>query len=237
MNIDPQTLLELSGNELIITGSVTNDQLVSLQALPDSHILIKSVVLEAIRLNADEAVELVRSSLNAPDSVIFGAAGDLMAVSGTASAEWYSTAIEADFYSGGWALDFEPLKDNLSVRMGELTGQLNSSVFQFLDGIRLNKESQDRLEQTALTLVELQSLSLALGNSVSIILEGLGDGIDTQEKNLEIARKRTDRVLSDLVNFGVDPARISHTMGEWEEGGLNLERRRVTLLIQAGSTQ
>lgn len=237
LNLDESVALNLSGTGLQIDGILSRNQMATLADLPQQHLLIQDVNLDATRLVAAEASELLRESLAAPASINFIPSGDQMTVSGSSPAQWYSQASSSDAYTGGWALDFSPLEASLQSRLGTLVAELNGVTFLFSDGVILRDESAGQLPGFAQGLAELQQIAAATGSDVSITFEGMGDGIGTHEKNIEVARNRTDRVLGELESYGVLPGEIIHTLGPWEEGGLNLERRKVTILVQGKTTQ
>lgn len=235
--IDDTVTMNLSGADLQVEGVLTRSQMDSLADLPRNHLLIQQVNLDGSRLAAPEAAALLRETLAAPDSVSFIPSGSQLSVSGSASAVWYAQASSSEAFTWGWALDFSPMRAGLDSRLDELASGLNGVVFLFSDGVRLRDESERLLESTAMQLAELQQIVSATGSGVSITLEGMGDGIGTLQKNTEVARNRSEQLLQEFSVHGVTSAGVNHTLGPWEEGGLNLDRRRVTVLIKGISAQ
>ena len=131
------------------------------------------------------------------------------------------------------ALEMEA-KPGLNTLELELRDELDGSVFLFTNGTDMTAESERALLVVGAHLAEAQQLAGALGRELTIVLEGLGDGIDTFEKNREVARNRTEQILGEMMEVGLRPDNIRHTIGEWREGGMDLERRRVTLRLDWG---
>lgn len=226
--------LALEGTHLLVSGALSGSQVEALEVLPGSHALIQSVDLGGVRYPADEAAEMIREALSAPETVHFLPSDDSLAVSGISSAAWYASARESRVNSGGWTLDFSPLESGLTGRLDELRDELDGSVFLFTNGTDMTAESESALLVVGAHLAEAQQLAGALGRELTIVLEGLGDGIDTFEKNREVARNRTEQILGEMMEVGLRPENIRHTIGEWREGGMDLERRRVTLRLDWG---
>jgi hypothetical protein len=237
LELDESVGLNLSGANLQVDGMLRRGQLESLAELPQQHLLIQNVNLDAARLVAEEASALLRESLAAPAGVNFIPSGNQMTVSGSSSAQWFVQASSSDTYTGGWLLNFAPLKASLQSRLGELVTGLHGVTFLFSDGVSLRDESESLIADIAQDLAELQQIAAATDSGLSITFEGMGDGIGTPEKNIQVARNRSDALLDEFDTHGVLPGEIIHTLGPWAEGGLNLDRRKVTILIQGETSQ
>jgi len=230
--LNPPTALSLEGDELTVNGTLNSSQLASLQTLPQFHAMIRSVRLEGVRLDAEEASNVFRKTLNAPDSVHFVAAGTRLAVTGSAEGAWYTAAREVEIDVPGWQLDFRPLEESLSAQLDDIVQDLNGRVFQYIDSTRLTPVSHSSLSSTSTELVRAQGLASALGVSLNIILEGSSDGTGSREKNVEVAMNRSRHLLGELVARNVTDHDVVQTQAAWQEGDANPEQRRVALLIK-----
>ncbi|MBT8062945.1 MAG: hypothetical protein KJO85_09690 [Gammaproteobacteria bacterium] len=230
---DPASL-ELEQGMLRVTGALTSAQLKSLEEIPMIHPAIDEVDLEGSRLAPGEATKWLRAALNAPESVRFLADGNTIRVDGQAESGWIKMALEASVDTQGWELDFMPLVNGLKPQLDASLERLNGQVFLFSSGTRLREQSIDALRDAAQQLVLAQQMADILGAPLKLTLEGLGDGIDTFEKNRAVAQSRSDRLRDELASLGVDVDAVIHTMGPWEGGGLNPEHRKVTLWVERG---
>ncbi|NND55887.1 MAG: OmpA family protein [Xanthomonadales bacterium] len=225
--------LEFDGAGLAVRGALTSAQFAMLENLPGLHPVIRSVDLSQARLSAAEAVEQARAQLSAPPSVAFAAsaAGDRIEVAGAAPVGWFAAASERSLPVGGWALDFEPLRQSLGSRLSELERGLEDSVVQFSRGLRMTPDSQTRMESLARDLAELQDLAAGLGVEIEIQLEGYADGVGAAEKNLEIAMSRARAVHSALKDRGINPDLLVLAPGHWEGGAADPQQRKVVVQI------
>lgn len=234
LGLDESTQLALDDGKLRVQGELTSGQLQALKDVPATHPTISQLDLDGSRLVGSEAVEWLRTSLEAPDTVHMVPDGNFIRLDGQADARWIEKARSASIDTLGWQLDFAPLLDALSRDLDTRLAQLDGHVFLFSDGTRLVESSRSDLQDVADELVTVQQISRVLGVPLQITLEGLGDGIDTFEKNREVAQSRSDEIRDEFAQRGVDVNGVLHTMGPWEQGGMNPERRKVTLWIARG---
>ena len=237
LKFGPETKLSLSGTELTVSGPVSADQLAALQRVPGAHAGISSVSLDGTLLNADEAIPHFRAALSVPESVTLVPSGGQMRLTGTASAGWYQRATAMDVETYGWRLDFGPLRQTLEQQFAERAAGIDGTELHFVAGARLTDASRALLDPVAADLIALQALERALGRDPGITLEGLGDGIGTEEKNREVAFSRTSAIAEVLADRGVEVSGLRQVFGDWEEGGLNPNRRKVTIRVERGESE
>lgn len=235
LGISPDTALDLDDSHLQVSGRLSAAQWVALESLPGTHPLIRSVGLATAVLSPEEAVDMIRTAMAAPDSVTITADQGRMLVAGISAPHWFrnarAQAAAGAYQTMGWTLDFGPLESSLGAQMEQLFTILNGRKFLFRNGTTLTAESADDLAVAAGQIEQMMDLAEALRQEVIITLEGLGDGIGTFEKNRQVSRDRTDRVLEGLVSDKTRAGAVIHTQGPWEEGGLNPDRRKVTLRL------
>ena len=228
---DSSTSLQLTGDTLIVSGSLDPHQMTGLSRLPDYHPLIRHIDFSAVRLGADAAGAAYREALQAPDTVRFEPLENVMEVTGTAAPGWYTSAREAAVEVAGWNLDFTPLETHLSARLGTTIESLDKRALRFTDGNLLHTESLNTLDELAAELVVAQALAEALGERLEVTLEGSADGIGSREQNIEVSNDRSSYLRKELVARGVADNTIRQTIAPWQEGDMDPERRTVTLML------
>lgn len=231
LGLTDSTGLALNGTTLLVDGFLGSDQAERLTRLAGVHPLINAVDLSGTRLSGEEALQLARVQLSAPDSVEMTAIDGRIAVSGNSSVSWYLEKSGTPQVFGGWEVDFGPLHGELKNAVRTNTGQLNGTEFFFTQGDRLSAESMSALDAFAQQLSGLQNASTSLGIDLTITLVGQVDGTGTAQQNEQTSRKRVKVVGDKLISAGVDPKHIQSESPAWNSGSENLSQRRVTVRI------
>ncbi len=226
-----ETSLRLNERTLLVGGTLQAGQADRLTGLAGAHPLINAVDLSGIRLNAEEALRLVRLQLGAPDSVELTADDGRIMVSGNADISWYRERTTESQMFGGWILDFSPLLAELQTRVRANADQLNGTAFLFTSQDHLTPESLTALDMFAQQLSGLLESSRALDIDLTITLTGQVDGTGTAEQNERTSRKRVKVVMDGLSGAGMDTSRLLSEIPVWRSGSEDLSQRRVTVKI------
>ena len=179
----------------------------------------------------EEALQLARIQLGAPDSVELTPVDGRIAISGDSSIAWYLEKSAVPQVFGGWEVNFEPLHGQLVNTVRTDAAQLDGTTFFFAHQDRLSPESISPLDVFAQQLAGLLNASTSLGIDLTITVAGHVDGTGTVELNEQISHKRVKVVRDKLINAGVDPKRIQSKFPAWNSGDENLSQRRVTVQI------
>lgn len=91
-------------------------------------------------------------------------------------------------------------------QLSQIIESLNGSRLNFNSGIVFDSESQQRISEMAKQIQQLEHLAATTGQSISIQLLGMSDGVDTWDVNLEIRRARAEASRDALLSAGVDPS-------------------------------
>ncbi|MGB5487086.1 MAG: hypothetical protein WBN06_06835 [Lysobacterales bacterium] len=226
-----ETSLRLNERTLLVGGTLQAGQADRLTGLAGAHPLINAVDLSGIRLNAEEALRLVRLQLGAPDSVELTADDGRIMVSGNSDISWYRERTTESQMFGGWILDFSPLLAELQTRVRANADQLNGTAFLFTSQDHLTPESLTALDMFAQQLSGLLESSRALDIDLTITLTGQVDGTGTAEQNERTSRKRVKVVMDGLSGAGMDTSRLLSEIPVWRSGSEDLSQRRVTVKI------
>jgi len=233
-DIKTPSLLSLDGDELIVSGQLSANQLADLQALPKFHTLIRRINIQDVQLASAEASTIFRTALQAPDSIKFQTVGKRMEVSGEANAEWYSAARQTAVVVPGWQLDYAPMVENLSSQLEQLIESLNGSEFQFSTGTHLTPEAIPMLDVKVAELTRAQSFAAALGVDLTVVLEGFADGVGGVDKNIEISKNRSRYVYDMFIARGASTHAITQTVSKWDPMNKNKRDRKVKLTVKRG---
>jgi OOP family OmpA-OmpF porin len=231
LGLEDSTGLEFRDRTLMVNGALQSKQADKLTRLAGAHPLINAVDLSGTKLNAEEAIQLARLQLGAPESVELTPLDGHIEVSGYSDIDWYleQSAVSRQF--GGWAVDFEPLRLELQTRLLADAEKLNESVFYFTRIDRLTEQSEEDLLAFAKQLAGLLRSSEKLNADMTITLIGQVDGTGTAEQNARTSRKRAQVVRDSLISSGIEPGRILSEYPAWVSGSENLAKRRVTVRI------
>ena len=231
LGLTDSTGLVLNGDTLLVDGVLSGDQAERLTRLAGVHPLINVVDLSGTRLSGEEALQLARMQLDAPDSVEMTAVDGRIAVSGSSSVSWYLEKSASPQVFGGWKVDFGPLLGELKNTVRTNADQLDGTEIFFTQRDRLSAESMLTLDTFAQQLSGLQKTSNSLNIDLTITLVGQVDGTGTAQQNEQTSRKRVKVVRDKLVGAGVDSKHIQSESPAWNSGGENLSQRRVTVRI------
>jgi len=231
LGLDSSTTLELNNSTLMVDGMLHSNQANRLENLVAVHPLINALDLSGTRLQAEDAVELARLQLNAPDSVEMTAANGRILVSGYSDVGWYAEASAEPRVFGRWKVDFEPLVAELQARLRDHAAQLNETTFRFTRQGYLTPDSSAALEEFARQLPDLFQDAASLGIDLKLTLIGQVDGTGTAEQNKLISQKRAKVVYDMLTGMGVDPEQLRSELPAWNPGGENPAQRRVTVRL------
>jgi len=231
LGLTDSTGLVLNGDTLLVDGVLSGDQAERLTRLAGVHPLINAVDLSGTRLSGEEALQLARMQLDAPDSVEMTAVDGRIAVSGSSSVSWYLEKSASPQVFGGWKVDFGPLLGELKNTVRTNADQLDGTEIFFTQRDRLSAESMLTLDTFAQQLSGLQKTSNSLNIDLTITLVGQVDGTGTAQQNEQTSRKRVKVVRDKLIGAGVDSKHIKSESPAWNSGGENLSQRRVTVRI------
>lgn len=231
MGLTDSTGLALNDGTLLVDGVLSGNQAERLTRLAGVHPLINAVDLSGTNLSGEEALQLARVQLDAPDSVEMTALDGRIAVSGNSSVSWYLEKSGTPQVFGGWEVDFGPLLGELKNAVRTNADQLDGTEIFFTQRDRLSPESTSTLDAFVQQLSGLQNTSTSLGIDLTITLIGQVDGTGTAQQNEQTSRKRVKVVRDSLVSAGVDPKHIQSKYPAWNSGSENLSQRRVTVRI------
>ncbi len=231
LGLADSTGLELQGGTLMVTGALANEQTDRLENLAAIHPLINAIDLSGTRLNAEDAIQLVRLQLGAPDTIGLAPVGDRIMVSGYADIDWYLQKSAVTQIFGGWEVGFEPLLQELQSRLSAQADDMDGTTFFFAAQDRLTPDSQAALDAFARHLTDVLQSSSSLGIGLTITLTGQVDGTGTAEQNERTSRKRVKVVRDTLISAGIDPGQLLSEYPAWSSGGENRAQRRVTVQV------
>jgi len=222
--------LELSGDTLVVTGSLNAARRAALEQLPGLHPAVSSVDLSGTGLDGEAAAALARRELNAPPGVTITPVEDRLAVSGTEVA-WYAEVSGNTGPFGGWPLDYSPMRSVLTQRLESLDSAVNGTEVMFDRLFQLTSTSPEGLARLADQLSDLLELSAALGVPVTLHLVGFADGQGDEIRNRDIAIGRAQAVREELGRRGVEAARVTIAPGTWQSGRPDPALRKVELRV------
>lgn len=237
LGLADSTGLQLNDRTLVVDGVVQDRQAEKLAGLAGVHPLISAVDLSATKLSSEDALQLARLQLGAPDPVVLTPLDGSIMVSGHSDIAWYLEKSGISHSFGGWQVDFSPLLKEIQTRLLAETDQLNETAFFFTKQDRLTDESLSALDVFAGQLSGLLESSRALDIDLTITLVGQGDGTGTAEQNETTMRKRVNVVQDKLVSAGIDPSQLLSEFPAWSRGGEDLAQRRVTVRVTTGERQ
>ena len=231
LELTDSTDIALTGDTLLVSGILSDDQSERLTRLTGVHPLINVVDLSGTRLSMEEALQLARVQLRAPDSVELAPLDGRIAISGHSSVAWYLEKSVNPPVLGGWEFNFEPLLGELENAVRTDAGHLDGTAFYFTQVDRLSPESKSSLDAFTKDLTGLLGSSTPLGIDLTITVVVQADGTGTVEQNEQISRKRIKVVRDKFINAGVDPKQIQSEFLTWNSGSEDLSQRRVTVRI------
>ncbi|MBT8064860.1 MAG: hypothetical protein KJN94_07555 [Gammaproteobacteria bacterium] len=224
------TELQLDGDVLVVTGSVSPARRSALEQLPGLHPAVGSVDLSGTRLDGQAAAELARRELSAPGNVAITPANDRLTVTGD-DAAWYATVSGNTGPFGGWAVDYSPMRGALLNRFETLRTAVDGRALQFSQRTTLDSESIGRLDQVSASLGELMRLADVLDRGVNVRLVGYADGLGDEGSNRALALLRAETIRDDLVGRGISPESLSAEAGAWQQGVIDPSLRKVMIQL------
>lgn len=236
LKLSDSTGIEFNDRTLMVNGVLIGQQADTLVRLAGAHPLIDTVDLSQTRLDAEEAVRLARTQLNAPDSVSLSPIDGRIAVSGQSDIAWYSEKSAVSHVFGGWEIDFIPLLSDLQSRLRAEAAGVDRTAFRFTRQNRLTPDSIAAIDTFAAQIVTMLEAADPLGIDLVITLVGEVDGTGTAEQNDRVARNRVRVAQERLTAAGVDPKYIRVQYPAWTPGDENLAQRRVTVMVSEGES-
>jgi outer membrane protein OmpA-like peptidoglycan-associated protein len=154
----------------------------------------------------------LQASLDPPPTVTLALDGDSIVARGSAPSSWIerARAASAMLPVGGPVFNISGLRDINDSAFGTLRANIQSRSIRFNNNESLPAPGQEQvLDQLAVQLRELASLSASLRATTRVTLTGHSDAIGRETFNLSLSLARAEAVRALLGRRGVDPDLIA----------------------------
>ena len=151
----------------------------------------------------------LQASLDPPPTVTLMISGDHIVAEGSASTIWLQharTAARIVLPVGAPALDLSNVRDVTNGELGKLRAEIQAQVVRFdYNASQPSPGQEATLDQLALELKSLTSLSATLRVITQVTITGHSDATGQGGSNLFMSQARAEAVRTLLVQRGVDP--------------------------------